>query len=654
MNSLEQLQKKYKELELEINRLKDINRTLNQTFVNSQVALEIFDSSGKLIDCNPACLEIFGIKDISQIKDYNLFTDYRIETQKLEKIKKGEVVRYELIFDFDKINQYNIYKTKKTGVYIFDCSIIPISKKNGYLVFLIDITKPKEIERNLHITNSIYKEKEEILRSIIESTNDLIWTVDPIEFKIQSFNSAVYNYFLKEINVTVQIGDTADKFTPKHKKWTGYYKKTIEQGHIEFVYKMTKGDYTMFYSLNAMYKDGELFGISVFGKDITEQTELKKEIFEKNKLLKEKNKILIKNEKLFRRLVESSIIGIMIFDSQSILFVNKNLCKIAGFSKKEFENKLPHDFVHPDDREHFISELEIRKRGENFNDDIYLRGISKRGNIIDMLVLCSTIIIDDQIIYIANIIDISKRKQETMELFIAKEKAEASDKLIVSFLRNISHEIKTPLNAINGFSQLIVDSVKGNEDLEKYSNLITENSKQLIEIVNDVIDVSNIYSDDFSLDFNEFNCSEIIYEIKSLYQKLANEKGLILTSRTDISSEDLIINSDKQKIKKILSHLISNSIKFTKTGEINLYTTIKDKKLIITVSDTGIGISEENLKIIFEPFRQIDSGVNRMQGGNGVGLFIVKSIIDLLKGSFDIKTKLGEGTTITITIPIGK
>ncbi|MBP1629894.1 MAG: barA [Bacteroidetes bacterium] len=653
MNKIEQLENKIKELEMVIDRFKDVNISLKETFDSSQIALEIYDNSGKLVDCNPACLSMFGVEDINQVEDFNLFDDPNIDPKKLEMIKNEKEIRFELLYDFEKIKQLNLYNTSKSGLYLYDCIVKPISNNKGYLAFIIDITKSKETENNLTLAYNEIKEKREILKSIIESTKDFIWTVDPVNYSVQSFNSAIYNYFLKERNIILKIGDTPEILVGSYSHiWVDYYKRALKYGHIESDYKALGGDHTLHLSFHTIYKDNEVFGISVFGKDISSEVKYRKEILEKNIQLHDNNLKLKESETLFKTLSESSQMGIILYDINGTIYVNNTLCYLSGYSQEEFIGKSPLLFIHPDDRAAYIENLRKRLEGGISSEGYEIRGVTKSGEIRDILVIGSLAKIDGNQIIIGNITDITEKKKSEIELIKAKEKAEESDKLIVSFLQNMSHEIKTPLNSIIGFSQLVCDAIVDNKDLELYSNLISENSEHLVDIINDVIEMSNIYTNDTNIEIVDFDFFGLIDEIKSIYLKKAEGKGLSLISNIDITSNDLIIQSDKQKIKTILSHLISNSIKFTNKGKIDVYSSIANDSLEISVIDTGIGISDEHQKIIFEPFRQIDSGANRTFGGNGLGMHIVKSFIDLLNGHIEIKSELGKGTTVKITIPL--
>jgi len=245
--------------------------------------------------------------------------------------------------------------------------------------------------------------------------------------------------------------------------------------------------------------------------------------------------------------------------------------------------------------------------------------------------------------------DITDRKKAENELIEAKEKAEESSRLKTAFLNNISHEIRTPLNAICGFSQLIVNSKNPIEKQKKFADEILRNSDKLIDIITDVIEISQIQSKQIAIKKNEFVIGHFLTEIKEKFIPIANDKNLWFTINTDI--ELLKIYTDYEKLKKILFHLIDNAIKFTVQGSINLNFELDNNNLRFTIKDTGIGIAENMQKLIFEPFRQVETNLSRNFGGNGLGLTLIKSYVELLNGSISMQSEINKGTTFHITIP---
>jgi len=257
---------------------------------------------------------------------------------------------------------------------------------------------------------------------------------------------------------------------------------------------------------------------------------------------------------------------------------------------------------------------------------------------------------------------VKERTQElektNLELQIAKNKAEESDRLKTAFLSNMSHEIRTPMNAIIGFSHLLKDPNVTNENLNNYIDIITERGNQLLNIINDIIDISKIESGKINIHKSACNVNKLIDE---LYTMFYNTKELTKKSHIELRSvkpdvyEDIIINTDISRLKQILSNLIDNAIKFTQAGFVEIGYSILEtsgsKKIQFYVKDSGIGISQENRNMIFNRFRQIDESHTRLFGGTGIGLSISKNLAELLGGDLFVDSIKGEGSTFYLTLP---
>jgi len=251
-------------------------------------------------------------------------------------------------------------------------------------------------------------------------------------------------------------------------------------------------------------------------------------------------------------------------------------------------------------------------------------------------------------------IDISEHKRAERELIVAKEKAEESDRLKSSFLQNMSHEVRTPLNAIVGFSELMVYSANKPQKLKEYADAISTSSDNLIEIITDLIEISEISAKSFKAVHTDFNLVTFIKNLTGNFEGDAKHKNIVFELNMNLPAQEYFINSDIEKLKKIISHLIDNAIKFTHTGKIEIHVKIINDNLQITINDTGIGIAGEMQKVIFEPFRQLDTGSSRKFGGNGLGLSIVKAYVELLCGTITLKSELNIGTSICVNIPFNK
>lgn len=254
---------------------------------------------------------------------------------------------------------------------------------------------------------------------------------------------------------------------------------------------------------------------------------------------------------------------------------------------------------------------------------------------------------------VATFEDITREINAEREMLRAKQLAEDSDRLKSAFLANISHEIRTPLNGIVGFSDMLQQTDLSLEQKQKYIGIIGKSSKQLIQIVNDIIDIAKLESGQFKLKESEFCINHVFDDLESF---ISNEmsifgKSLEIKIMKGLNDELSRVVIDGKKLEHVLIKLISNSLKFTKIGNIEIGYSLDGDKLRFYVKDTGIGISKDKEQIVFSSFRQADERMSRDYGGNGLGLSISKGIVTLMGGSIWFESELNRGTTFMFNIP---
>lgn len=280
--------------------------------------------------------------------------------------------------------------------------------------------------------------------------------------------------------------------------------------------------------------------------------------------------------------------------------------------------------------------------------------------VVEKTILLSTSVLkrNGRSVFLATIDDISTRKQIENELIIAKEKAEESDRLKTAFMNNISHEIRTPLNAILGFAPFIIEPDIEQEDKEQFLNLLYKSGERLLNTVNDYMDIAMLVSDNIKIFPKKVDIALLLNEIYTHFH--ANLIPDNLKFKLDLPEhvDQFTLNTDKELVKKIVSHLVDNAIKFTNTGSVQLGYILKTEsekpEIEIYIKDTGKGISCQAQSRIFKAFMQEDIANTRGHEGSGLGLSIAKGLTQLLGGEIRMKSKKNIGTTVFVTLPIEK
>lgn len=330
--------------------------------------------------------------------------------------------------------------------------------------------------------------------------------------------------------------------------------------------------------------------------------------------------------------------------------INDSWTKLLGWTKEELLNKTYTDFLHPDD----LEKCSIDKYKSIIDKPYTLvnRYIHKDGRYIWLdwnfrydkekeLIIGTAKDITEQ----KNIEDQKKKLEEKVHLESIKNE----------FFANISHEFKTPINIILGTTQLTQKNIENNnlsmENLKKYSNIIKQNSYRLLRLVNNLIDISKIDIGYYDLKPSNHNIINIIEDITLSVVDYVENKDINLIFDTD--TEEVITSCDPDKIERVILNLLSNAIKYTsKNGTIEVNITTNLENVIVSVKDSGIGISSDKLDIIFYRFGQANNILTRSCEGSGIGLSLVKAIIELHGGEIKVYSEVGKGSEFVFNIPI--
>jgi signal transduction histidine kinase len=240
----------------------------------------------------------------------------------------------------------------------------------------------------------------------------------------------------------------------------------------------------------------------------------------------------------------------------------------------------------------------------------------------------------------------------TAELRDANDKLRSLDRLKSEFLATITHELRTPLNAILGFSALLRDGHSGpvTSSQQRKLGMVHESGERLLSLINDLLDVSRIEAGRMDLHHEPFDLADVIDELAATLQPAAEAKRLALRCRC--SQRPLPMNGDRLKCLQVLLLLARNAVKFTSEGRIVIEAGIEDGKACIRISDTGIGIAPQQLPLLFEAFRQLDSGLRRAHEGVGLGLYLCSQLVTLMGGAIDVQSVPGQGSCFTVRLPL--
>ncbi|HSM96088.1 MAG TPA: PAS domain-containing sensor histidine kinase [Rhizomicrobium sp.] len=249
--------------------------------------------------------------------------------------------------------------------------------------------------------------------------------------------------------------------------------------------------------------------------------------------------------------------------------------------------------------------------------------------------------------------DISERKSHERALIDARDVAEEASQAKSRFLANMSHELRTPLNAVIGFSEVMTHEMfgpVGSPRYLEYARLINESGSHLLELINGILDMSKIEAGKFDLSEETFDLAEVADQAAHFVKLQADRKGVVL--RVGVAAEAHAIFADKRAVKQIIMNLLSNGVKFTQRGgEVRVLAMRRANGIEIAVSDTGMGISPEDVKRLGQPFEQVEGAHTRTQEGTGLGLALVKAIAAMHGGEAKIESRLGVGTTVRVFLP---
>ncbi|MCX6285252.1 MAG: response regulator [Bacteroidetes bacterium] len=384
-----------------------------------------------------------------------------------------------------------------------------------------------------------------------------------------------------------------------------------------------------------------------------------KEALQKKIALMEQRKAILalqESESRLQTITRSAGDAIIMIDNDGLIsFWNPAAEKILGYNEEEAAGKNLHELIAPPEyQKDFHAHFDIfRHSGEGnaIGRILELEAIRKNGDRIHVSLNLSAVKIKELWHAVGIVSDITERKKFAEELLSAKIRAEASDRLKTAFINNISHEVRTPLNGILGFSELISQPGLPDQERSQYSSLIKKSSNRLLRTITSYMDISMIVSGTMQIQNKPFDLKESMHDLLDQFRPACQAKGLDLLLKVPVQELPIIVNSDAELLVKIISHLIDNAVKFTPVGVISFGYTMKPQGLEFFVKDTGIGISKELQPRIFEHFIQEETSFTRNYDGSVLGLSIAKGLVESLGGKIWVKSQIGSGSEFHFTLP---
>ncbi len=365
--------------------------------------------------------------------------------------------------------------------------------------------------------------------------------------------------------------------------------------------------------------------------------------------LKKTEKALKSSEEKYRKIIENSLVAIYHSNLKGeFIYTNQAMIEMFEFDNPDdiHNYSVEQLYPSPDDRQDFVTRLLKQKTIRNM--EMHL--ITKKGN--PRMVLLNAFLDNDMIF--GMLMDITDRKKDEEAIKLAKVKAEESDRMKTSLLANMSHEFRTPMNAILGFSDLIANE-SNDPDIAFFARKIHTSGHRLMGTLKAILDLADLEATRSKIKIQDIFIENFINDCLQHFSPTASEKGLYLITEY---TEGLYVKADEVLLQLILNNLIENAIKFTRKGGITVETDIdhsgNEHACVIRIKDTGIGIPDDQFEMIFHEFRQISEGYNRSYEGTGLGLTLALKMAEMLEGKITVESELGLGSIFSLWLPVSE
>lgn len=633
--------------------LRESEERFRAMFEKSNAVKMIVDpESGAIVYANPAASRFYGYSKpeliAKTIWDFNMLPPQQVEAQMRQaQSEEGGHFLFPHRLASGEIRDVEVYSS-------------PVEIQGRILLFSIvhDVSDRKRAEEAL-------RESEAKFRAFLEMASEAVIVTNP-NGEIVIFNAKAQDLFGYE--PTDVFGRTVEFLMPER-----YHHRHTEH-RADYRDRPTKRSMSKTKNLYARRKDGTEFPIEAglspvqtndglfvitFLSDITERKRAEEEIRRLNETLKRR---AVELETRYQQIVELAEEGIWVIDSQSQTnYVNHAMARMLGYTEEEMLGRSMDDFIDEAIRPTANTILDRRRQGRAQKHEFKLK--TKEGNQLWAYMSTSPVLDEkgELLWSCALVYDITERKhadeqlrQSSERISLANAELARATRLKDEFLTSMSHELRTPLNAILGLAEALQEEVYGplTERQQKSLATIEQSGKHLLELINDILDLSKIESGKMEMELNSISVQRLCESSLTFVKQQAHHKRIKLNCEIADGIEN--VDADERRIRQVLINLLSNAVKFTPDGGevwLEVEADTESETIQFTIIDTGIGIAPENLDRLFKPFVQLDSSLSRRYSGTGLGLALVRRIVELHGGSVSLESEVAKGSRFTITLP---